>query len=256
MNFKTFRITVLILILAYIGADTFLNNQRATDWKRSLRVVVYPINADGSEVSSKYISQLNISDFDSINTLLESQAKHYNHELLEPIRFDLAPELKSLPPTIPKTRSAFDAMLWSIKLRWWAWKEDNYKGPKAQIKAYALYFNPKTHSILNHSTGLKKAKIAINQLFASKKQSEENNLVLLHEILHTLGASDKYDLRTGLPHFPEGFGNSQLKPIYPQSKAEVMGGRIALSDSEAIIPDSLKNVVIGEKTAKEIGWIK
>ncbi len=258
MNFKSIRITLLLLILAYIGIDTFLNNERATDWKRSLRVVVYPINADGSEQAEKYINQLQISHFDSINAVLESQSKKYNRELIEPLRISLAPQLKSLPPKLPITRSGLSVLWWSMKLRFWAWKEDsfgNYTGPKAQVKAYALYFDPETHKSLDHSTGLKKAKLAINYLFASTEQAEQNNVVLLHEILHTLGASDKYDLSNGIPHYPEGFADSQQQPLYPQTKAEIMGGRIALSESRAKIPNSLKSVVVGSKTAKEIGWI-
>jgi len=256
MNFKTIRISILILILAYIGIDTFLNNQRATDWKRSLRVVIYPINADGSEASKTHIAQLDESNFESINQLLETEANKYNREVNDPIRFALAPELKSKPPSLPRQRSTLNTMWWSIKLRFWVWKEDNYTGPKAQIKAYALYFDPETHRVLNHSTGLKKAKIAINNLFASSEQIEQNNVVLLHELLHTLGATDKYDLRNGIPHFPEGFANSKLQPLYPQKNAEIMAGRIPISQSDAKIPASLQRVVIGPETAREIGWME
>lgn len=256
MNFKTIRITLLILILAYIGIDTFLNNQRATDWKRSLRVVIYPINADGSEASANHISQLSVDTFDNINELLEREAKKYNRDISAPIRFSLASELTSKPPNLPIQRSLLNTMWWSIKLRFWAWKEDNYTGPKAQIKAYALFHDPKTHQVLAHSTGLKKAKIALNNLFASETQHAQNNVVLLHELLHTLGATDKYDLTNGFPHYPEGFANSRLQPLYPQKKAEIMGGRIPLSKTDAKIPASLNHVVIGSKTAIEIGWMK
>ena len=256
MNFKNIRITLLLLILFYIGADTFLSNKRATDWKRSLRVVVYPINADGSEQADNYINQLDITDFDSINTLLESQSTKYNKQLDEPLRISLAPQLKSLPPKIPETRSGLSVLWWSMKLRFWAWKEDNYNGPKAQIKAYALYFDPETHKSLPHSTGLKKSKLAINYLFADTKQTKQNNVVFLHELLHTLGATDKYNLSNGIPHYPEGFANSEKQPLYPQKKAEIMGGRIAITEFKTTIPESLTRVVIGPQTAKEIGWLE
>lgn len=256
MNFKTIRITLLLLILAYIGIDTFLSDKRATDWKRSLRVVIYPINADGSEHTENYIQQLDSSQFTTLNQLLESQAKSFNKELTEPLRISLAPPLKSLPPKLPSTNSGFSVMWWSIKLRFWAWQVDSYTGPKPQIKAYALYYDPKTHISLKHSTGLKKAKLAINNLFASTKHNGQNNVVLLHEILHTLGASDKYDLATNIPYFPEGFADSDKQPVYPQNKAEIMGGRIVISETKIQMPDSLKEVVIGPITAKEIGWIE
>jgi len=256
MNFKHIRITLLLLILAYILIDTFLSDQRATDWTRSLGVVVYPINADGSEQTANYINQLKRTDFSQLNTLLETEGKKYNIDLSAPLHISLAPELKSMPPFIPKNRSGLDVLWWSIKLRFWSWKEDNFKGPKAQIKAYALYYDPETHITLDHSTGLKKAKIAINYLFSSEEQTDQNNVVLLHEILHTLGATDKYNIKNGLPNFPEGFADSQKQPLYPQNKAELMGGRIAISNTEARIPTSLEDTVIGTLTAKEIQSIE
>lgn len=255
MNFKNIRITILLLILAYIGFDTLLKNKIATDWKRSLRVVVYPINADGSEQADNYINQLEESHFDKINEALESQSEIYNKNLIEPLRIKLAPRLNSLPPIIPNNRTGLSVLWWSIKLRYWAWKNDNYTGPSPQIKAFALYYDPAENKALKHSTGLKKSKLSINYLFASSKQAEQNNVVLLHEILHTLGATDKYDLTNGLPIYPDGFANRDQQPLFPQTDAEIMGGRIPVSESHAEIPNSLSNVVIGFKTAKEIGWI-
>ncbi len=98
MNFKTIRIAILLLILAYVGFDTFWSNQRATDWKRSLRVVIYPINADGSEVSADYISQLQESSYESINDTLIILGQNYGKEFSIPLSIKLAPEIKSLPP--------------------------------------------------------------------------------------------------------------------------------------------------------------
>lgn len=255
MNFKTIRISLLLLILAYVGFDTFWSNARATDWKRSLRVVIYPINADGSEAADKYISQLDESQFDAINQLLEQESVKYGREISSPVRINLAPELKSLPPKIPFKRSGLDVLWWSIKFRYWAWKEDNYKGSKPQIRSYALFYDPAQNKVLKHSTGLKKAKLAINHLFAGTKYAKQNNVVVLHELFHTLGASDKYDLQSGLPYYPVGYAEPKRKPLFPQTKAEIMGGQIALSENTAKIPPSLNKVIIGPETAKEIGWV-
>jgi len=76
----------------------------------------------------------------------------------------------------------------------------------------------------------------------------------LHELLHTLGATDKYDLSNNQPLFPDGYAEPELTPLHPQLKAEIMGGRIPLSQLKAIIPSSLAKTVIGPKTANEIGW--
>ena len=56
--------TLLLLILAYIGLDTFLSNKSATNWKHPLRVVIYPINADGQKTTDNYIAILKNSQVD------------------------------------------------------------------------------------------------------------------------------------------------------------------------------------------------
>ena len=255
MNFKKLRIGILLLILAYVGFDTLWSNQRATDWKRSLRVVIYPINADGSNASAKYISRLEESNFEPINDSLIKLGQDYGKDFSIPVSIKLAPEIKILPPKLPTNRSGLSVLWWSIKLRYWAWKEDNYRGAKPQIRSYALFYDPEQHTALKHSTGLKKAKIAINHLFANNKYNGQNNVVIMHELFHTLGATDKYDLQSGLPIHPDGYAEPMREPLYPQILAEIMGGQIAVSQSETTMPESLKKVVIGRKTAKEIGWL-
>ena len=77
----------------------------------------------------------------------------------------------------------------------------------------------------------------------------------VYELLHTFGATDKYDVVTGLPHFPDGFADPQLAPRYPQRLAEIMAGRMPLSATEARLPDGLDYEQVGSVTAQEIGWI-
>ena len=78
--------------------------------------------------------------------------------------------------------------------------------------------------------------------------------MIAHELLHTLGATDKYDLQTNQPCFPHGFAEPDREPRYPQALAELMGGRIPISSDEAQTPESLRQVVVGPATAAEIGW--
>ena len=79
--------------------------------------------------------------------------------------------------------------------------------------------------------------------------------IIAHEFLHTLGATDKYDPTDGQPLAPHGLAEPERSPLYPQRYAEIMGGRIARSADEAIIPKSLKYAVIGRQTASEIRLI-
>jgi hypothetical protein len=81
-----------------------------------------------------------------------------------------------------------------------------------------------------------------------------NNIVIAHEFLHTVGASDKYDLRSGAPLFPIGFAERDRTPLYPQEQAEIMAGRRPLSAHEWEMPRSLRQVLVGPETALEIRW--
>jgi hypothetical protein len=73
--------------------------------------------------------------------------------------------------------------------------------------------------------------------------------------MHTLGASDKYS-NHNLPVYPEGYAAPYRQPLYPQSRAEIMGGRIPLSEAQSRMPQSLNEVVIGIFTAEEINWLE
>jgi hypothetical protein len=90
--------------------------------------------------------------------------------------------------------------------------------------------------------------------FADPAMSGSNNIVIAHELLHTVGASDKYDLSSGAPIYPGGFGDRGRQPLYPQDDAEIMAGRRALSEREWEMPRSLREVVVGPETALEIRW--
>lgn len=254
--FRKFRITLLLLILVFVALSSWLTKIRSTDWDRELWVVVYPISGDGSDASARYIEGLQRSVFSPIETFMQQEAQSYQLPLKEPVTVKLGNEVNELPPPRPHTGNLAEIAWWSLKTRYWAWRVNNFKGPANDIQLFVLYFDPEKYDVLDHSIGLQKGMIGIVNAFATRRMAAKNNVVIAHELLHTVGATDKYDFSTNLPLWPEGYALPDQQPLYPQLKAEIMAGRIPLSKTEADIPRSLFYTMIGPGTAREINWVR
>lgn len=254
--FKVVRIFILTLILIGVALGSWLTSKRSTSWEQPLWIAIYPINADNSPVSQQYIDELKAEDFQSIDDFIAEEAREFNLALQRPFTLKLAPQVKSLPPEPPHSGAVWEIMLWSLKLRYWAYQENTYQGPTPHIRVFVKYFDVKDQQPLAHSFGLKQGMVGIVNAFAARKMTAANAMVITHEILHTLGASDKYDLSSGLPIFPDGYVETTRNPLYPQELAEIMAGKIPLSKDEAAIPRGLHQVIIGQQTAREISWLK
>ncbi|MDH3350862.1 MAG: hypothetical protein OEM60_00090 [Gammaproteobacteria bacterium] len=254
--FRALRITVLLFILLIVAVNTWLSQARSTDWDNSLWVKVYPINADGSAASDSYIAGLEPDDFAPIESFIARETLRYGRSLDRPLRMELGRPINEQPPAVEPESGAIGVMLWSLKLRWWASStagEQDSVDPDVRI--FVRYHGPDQSFLLDNSVGLQKGMVGIVNAYAGRRQQGSNNVIIAHEFLHTLGATDKYDRANGQPIEPDGLAEPDLQPLYPQQLAEIMGGRIALAENEAVVPKSLEYAVIGPLTASEIRLI-
>lgn len=254
--FKAIRIAILLFILVNVALATVLTKYRSTDWKQPLRVVIYPLNGDRSEASAAYLANLSDASFEPIAVFMQEEARRYDVALNEPILARLGPAIDELPPAPPASGNPLAVMAWSLQLRYWAWRHDTAAGGKPDIRLFVLYHDPAVHATLAHSLGLEKGLIGVVNAFADRTMAGSNNMVITHEMLHTLGATDKYEPGSNLPRFPAGYAEPELAPRHPQRFAEIMAGRMAVSEQKAVIPDGLATTLIGAETAREIRWIK
>jgi hypothetical protein len=254
--FRKLRILVLLIILFLVAAGTFLTQLRSTSWDRPLTVAIYPINGDGSTVSRDYIKKLSVESFQNIEAFFASESEHYGLSLKRPVELVMGPVLTELPPEPPRDRNILGVMWWSLKIRFWARAIAREDGPPADIQMFVLFHDPETSPRLAHSLGLQKGLLGVVHAFASQREAGGNNMVIAHELLHTLGATDKYDLQTNQPIYPIGYAEPEKNPLLPQEYAEVMAGRIPISQNNAKQPATLDSVLVGEATAREIRWIE
>lgn len=254
---QTLRILLLLYVLLFVALGAWLARARSTDWDDTLYVGVYPINGDQSPASSAYIASLGPQSFKEIGQFFSREMTRYGIAIENPVVFELGQPISTLPPAPPLSNGVLAVMRWSLALRWWSWRQQLHQpGPRPDVFIYLIYHDPDTHKVLSHSLGLQKGLIGVVNAFASPREAGGNRVVMTHELLHTLGASDKYDPATNLPVFPHGYAEPDRTPRYPQVRAEIMAGRISTTPGKARQPEGLVEVVVGPMTAAEIRWIK
>lgn len=251
---RAIRIILLLLVLATVAQQAWLERSRAVAWNDPLRVAIYPLNADGSATTARYIAALHKDSFEPIAEYFADESRRHGLNIHRVVRLALAPSIDALPPTPPHPGSPLDIVAWSLKMRWWAWRHDTLTTEKPQVRLYVLYHDPAQHNRLPHSTGLERGMIGLIHAFATPTMAGSNNVVITHELLHTLGATDKYDLATNQPNYPDGYAEPGRSPRLPQEFAEIMAGRIPIDARRADIPEDLGDTLIGPRTAAEIGW--
>ena len=256
MEQKTRHLRYLILLLILLGfaGNNLYQHLRSHNWSSPFVVRIFLNNGDGRKHTDDYLDSLKQDDFQEIAQFLNSQAKKYGIKN-DAIRIELGKKrvaTLSQPPVEPSfLRNAY----WSLKFRAFGnifLYKDSEKSP--DVTLFLSYFDPAESTTLGYSVGLQGGRFGLINVFADQAYQGSNNVIIAHELLHTFGATDKYDFKNN-PIFPIGYADPKRVPLYPQERAEIMGGRIPTSQNTATIPNSLNEVVVGIGTAYEIHWI-
>jgi hypothetical protein len=248
------RILILLLVLLVVATKTWQDRYLSTRWHDPLYVAIYPIAADDSPVTRTYLAALDVERFKPIDRFFAREAERYHLDTNEPFRTRLRAELQDLPPQRAPDAGLLATALWSLRLRYWAWRVSGHAHDPEDIRMFVLYHDPTLTPTVPHSLGLVKGLIGVVYAFAAPEMNGENNVVIAHELLHTVGATDKYNFGDDAPHFPEGYGDPAQKPLFPQLTAELMAGRRVLAPDKWQQAASLDEVVVGPVTALEIRW--
>jgi hypothetical protein len=248
------RIVVLLSILFVIVVGTWMTEKRMAAWERPILVTVYPIIADDEPATERFVKRIDKDTFREVNRFFEREAGPYGFTVTPAFRFQVAEPSRELPHAIPGQFDTIDIALWSLKMRWWSWRktfEDDLVNPDIQM--FVLYHSLNGNNELGISVGMRKGRYGIVKAYARSGFQASNHVIFTHELLHVLGATDKYVLSSGQPIHPDGFAEPDRVPLFPQRFAEIMGGQIPLSPQDAAMPKGLSECRIGRVTAAEIG---
>ena len=254
--FKLMRVVLLLSILFVILLSTWMTEKRMAAWERPILVTVYPIIADGQEDTRRFVKKIDENAFRPVNAFFERESGPYSFKVTPAFRFQIARPSDQRPPQVPDQFEPAAIAWWSLKMRWWAWKMDFRDDlVSGDIQMFVMYHSLNGNNEVGISVGMRKGRYGIVKAFARDSVQPRNLVVFTHEMLHVLGATDKYVLSTGEPIFPDGFARPNQRPLFPQSHAEIMGGRIPLNSFSSSMPESLEQCRIGRKTAEEIGFL-
>lgn len=257
MTFKQFRILLLLSVLLVVSLYTCEQRRASTSWTKTVQLVIYPLNPNQNPDVDQYISSLTNESFTQIETFFTRQAARYKVILSQPVKVTLGPVIPALPPAPPTPGSGvLDVMIWSMKFRYWAWQHTPDDESNIRRARVFVNYHPAVEGVrLEHSYGMSKGLLGYVNAFASRGQQEQNNIIIAHEFLHTVGAKDKYGANSE-PVYPIGYAEPDITPLYPQRYAEIMAGRMAVGPAQIAMPDSLQQCLINEITALEINWKK
>jgi len=254
--FRGIRIAALLTLLVVVAGNQFLTGSRFSSWDKPLWISIYPVLAGPESNIRRYTDSLDADSFRDIGEFIKREAARYGRQLDTPVVIQVARPLTSIPPALPAQSSGLGVALWSLKMRWWSYRNGGQDGlAPDDIRMFVLYQVGQPNTMLERSVGIKNGSYGVVNAVASRAMAARNRIVISHELMHILGASDKYNPLNGQPTAPEGLANPEQSPIYPQKRAEIMAGRIATSASHWRRAASLKSCVIGAATAAEIGWL-
>ena len=252
---RTIRIAILLVVLAVVAGGAWIDQHRTTSWQHTVWVGAFPVNADDSAAAAAYLATLDDAALQPVADFIAREAQAHGITLDEPVHLRLYPSPPAAPPDLPPHAGPLARMLWSLKLRHYRSQTlDTIDRSPPQITLFLLYHDPERLAVLPHSVGLQRGLMGVVHLFATRSQAQQNAIVVAHELLHTFGATDKYDFASDAPRYPDGYAEPQREPRWPQRYAEIMAGRVPLSADRQQMPDDLQQVRVGAETAREIGW--
>ena len=98
---RKLRIVILLFILATVAHRAWLQEQHL-QWKDTLYVAVYPVNAGNQSQVAEYIASLEAGQFGLIADFLAEEAERYQLNVRRPFEFKLGPPVIELPPRPPQ----------------------------------------------------------------------------------------------------------------------------------------------------------
>jgi hypothetical protein len=256
------RVTVAVvaLLVAVVwGLETHTRREDRRSWRRALHVAVILLERQtmAAPVSAAFLG----AAADAMDFLALERRRHapestapfwlhvagplpYSHDVADPPRADSLLTRASYAWDLHRELAAID-------------RAAGVASGRFDMRLYVLATKPASYRGARFVEGFAEAggEVGIVRVDLDEKMIGTAWSAVLHELLHAVGAQDKYDER-GRAIVPVGLAEPDRTPRYPQRRAEVMAGDIPLGDGRSRLPTGFSELSIGRATAQEIGWLR
>jgi hypothetical protein len=254
------RVSILLTILAgvLIWAACDIHRRHArTQWVDTLDVALVLVRKDNLDAGAVELLQRRTA---ALEEHLAAEFHRRNPDAPKPFHFVVPDpvDLRVLPPKQP-SEGWLDLARYNFDLWRFARGVNRAAGVEAgrfDATIYIVARAPKGGADASvEGASQEGGTVGVVEVELDRTMADFALFVTTHELLHLLGARDKYDTE-GRSLVPEGLAEPELRPLYPQRHAEVMSRNVALSPTEERPPASLSDLMVGPATAREIGWVR
>lgn len=250
---------VLFIVVLYAVKD--LRSRRGRNaWDHTLDVAIVLVHVSGQTPVDPDALRALEEHVPTLEARLQAEAERHHPGIGKPFSIRIHGPVESRePPPSPASEGAVDLAKQSLAMKSWLDAID----PSAKI--VAEHWDTRIYVIARKPASEKRSfvegqseqdgRIGNVAVELDASMADVTLFVVTHELMHTLGASDKYDA-AGNTRIPEGLADPNQSPLYPQQRAEVMARNRVVAPGRETIPISIDELAIGPLTAKEIGWLK
>ncbi|HTV25654.1 MAG TPA: hypothetical protein VMG12_43460 [Polyangiaceae bacterium] len=246
---------MLASVIIYAVRDHSARSARRA-WRRPLDVALVLLERGALDPDA-------LADFErrvpALEQALEDEYRRYGGSF-RPIRFT---RFGPVPERVATPRASadpgpFEPLRVSYDLFWFARESDAAAHVVGSFDGtiYVALSPPRSAKrALVEGIGQDGGRIAVTSIELSEDSVDFGLFVVTHELLHLLGASDRY-AADGSALLPEGLGDPEQEPLYPQASAEVMARGRVIEPGLEVPPSDLAELRVGPQTAAEIGWLR
>ncbi len=256
-RYQRIRVGVLLTVLfgvCMLGVKEW--RRRNLGWERPHRIAVILVQ-DADTSLSLELRDAFAQRAEAVEAALLVQRQRYSPTANAPVELSVVGPV-SEAAVLPSLESSglLDLLTFNLALGRYAEQHDELAGVDGSsfdVRLYVRVQQAEDSREMAEGLGQQQGRIGVVTTEISPSGIDFAWFVVIHEYLHTRGATDKYGV-DGRALNPHGLADPDQVPLYPQTGTELMARGRPLSPTEEDLPGAPATWVVGEWTATEIKW--